>query len=103
MTSNGAELNGITYNMPTTRSRLSASTEAIRNISTPPRKPALFPNIERFMKDGFSGIAHCVIPSFTCPNNMSIATGSPPKEHGISGNFYLDPKSGEAVVMTGRN
>ena len=53
------------------------------------------------MKDGFSGIAHCVIPSFTCPNNMSIATGSPPKVHGISGNFYLDPETGEAVVMTG--
>ncbi len=53
------------------------------------------------MKDGFSGIAHCVIPRFTCPNNMSIATGSPPKVHGISGNFYLDPETGEAVVMTG--
>jgi phosphonoacetate hydrolase len=32
---------------------------------------------------------------------MSIATGSPPKVHGISGNFYLDRESGEAVVMTG--
>ncbi len=32
---------------------------------------------------------------------MSIATGSPPKVHGISGNFYLDPETGEAVVMTG--
>ncbi len=53
------------------------------------------------MKDGFSGIAHCVIPSFTCPNNMSIATGSPPKVHCKSGNFYLDPETGEMVVMTG--
>lgn len=53
------------------------------------------------MRDGFNATAHCVVPSFTCPNNMSIATGSPPEVHGISGNFYLDRKTGEAVVMTG--
>lgn len=59
------------------------------------------PTIERFMRTGFSTVAHCVIPSFTCPNNISIATGSPPRVHGISGNFYLDRATGEAVVMTG--
>jgi phosphonoacetate hydrolase len=32
---------------------------------------------------------------------MSITTGSPPAVHGISGNFYLDPATGEPVVMTG--
>jgi phosphonoacetate hydrolase len=59
------------------------------------------PTIARFMKTGFSAIAQCVIPSFTCPNNVSIVTGSPPAVHGISGNFYLDPETGKAVVMTG--
>src|SRR5438105_10694342 len=59
------------------------------------------PTIARFMQAGFSGIAQCVIPSFTCPNNVSIVTGSPPSVHGISGNFYLDPATGKAVVMTG--
>jgi phosphonoacetate hydrolase len=59
------------------------------------------PTIARFMKTGFSAIAQCVIPSFTCPNNVSIITGSPPAVHGISGNFYLDRESGKAVVMTG--
>src|SRR4029079_8703527 len=49
------------------------------------------PTIARFMRSGFSSIAQCVIPSFTCPNNVSIVTGSPPSIHGISGNFYLDP------------
>ena len=53
------------------------------------------------MKTGFSAIAQCVIPSFTCPNNVSIVTGSPPSIHGISGNFYLEPETGKAVVMTG--
>jgi phosphonoacetate hydrolase len=64
-------------------------------------KVGLVPNVARFMQTGFSAIAECVIPSFTCPNNVSIVTGSPPSIHGISGNFYLDPQSGHAVVMTG--
>ena len=32
---------------------------------------------------------------------MSIVTGTEPKIHGISGNFFIDPKSKEPVVMTG--
>jgi len=46
-------------------------------------------------------VADGTVPSFTCPNNMSIITGTPAAKHGISGNFYLDTKTGEAVVMTG--
>jgi len=61
----------------------------------------IVPNVARFMATGFSAIAQCVIPSFTCPNNVSIVTGSPPSVHGISGNFYLAPETGKAVVMTG--
>jgi phosphonoacetate hydrolase len=53
------------------------------------------------MDDGFAAVADGTVPSFTCPNNMSIVTGSPASVHGISGNFYLDPATGEAVVMTG--
>jgi len=64
-------------------------------------KDGIIPNIARFMEMGFSAIAQCVIPSFTCPNNVSIVTGSPPSIHGISGNFYLEPETGKAVVMTG--
>src|SRR6202165_4316093 len=64
-------------------------------------KDRLIPNVARFMQKGFSGTAECVIPSFTCPNNVSIITGSPPSIHGISGNFYLEPQTGKAVVMTG--
>src|SRR6516225_3381630 len=61
----------------------------------------IVPNVARFMQTGFCAIAQCVIPSFTCPNNVSIVTGSPPSIHGISGNFYLEPGTGKAVVMTG--
>ena len=61
----------------------------------------IIPNIENFMKNGFYSIAQGSMPSFTCPNNMSIVTGSEPKIHGISGNYYLDKITGEPVVMTG--
>ena len=59
------------------------------------------PNIARFMTQGYSVVADGTVPSFTCPNNMSIITGTPASRHGISGNFYLDTATGEAVVMTG--
>src|SRR5690349_2155118 len=59
------------------------------------------PHIARYMTGGFAGVAEGTVPSFTCPNNMSIITGTPASRHGISGNFYLDTRTGEAVVMTG--
>ena len=43
--------------------------------------------------------ADCVVPSFTNPNNLSIVTGAPPAVHGISGNYFLDPETGEEVMM----
>ena len=59
------------------------------------------PNIARFIQQGFSSVADGTVPSFTCPNNMSIITGTPASKHGISGNFYLDTATGKAVVMSG--
>jgi phosphonoacetate hydrolase len=63
-------------------------------------KDGIIPNISRFIRDGFFAIADGTVPSFTCPNNMSLITGAPPAVHGISGNYYLN-EHGEAVVMTG--
>ena len=59
------------------------------------------PNIAKFVSQGFAGVADGSMPSFTCPNNMSIITGTPTAKHGISGNFYLDTRTWEPVVMTG--
>ncbi|MEW6512648.1 MAG: phosphonoacetate hydrolase [Pseudomonadota bacterium] len=64
-------------------------------------RDGIIPNIARFMQSGFSADADGTVPSFTCPNNMSIITGAPPAVHGISGNYYLDAATREAVVMTG--
>jgi phosphonoacetate hydrolase len=59
------------------------------------------PNTARFISQGFAGVADGSMPSFTCPNNMSIITGTPTARHGISGNFYLDTATWQPVVMTG--
>ena len=59
----------------------------------------LMPNLQRIRKEGTDALAHSVIPSFTNPNNMSIATGRPPSGHGICGNFLFDPETGEEVMM----
>lgn len=57
------------------------------------------PNFERIMANGANLTAQSVVPSFTNPNNMSIITGRPPAVHGIAGNYFFDPATGEEVMM----
>ena len=57
------------------------------------------PNVARMRAKGTNRIAHSVIPSFTNPNNMSIATGRPPSVHGICGNYLYEPETGQEVMM----
>jgi phosphonoacetate hydrolase len=57
------------------------------------------PFFARMMRDGANLLADSVIPSFTNPNNLSIVTGRPPSVHGIAGNFFFDPATGEEVMM----
>jgi phosphonoacetate hydrolase len=64
-------------------------------------KEGAIPNIARFIQKGFSTVADGTVPSFTCPNNMSMITGTPASKHGISGNYFLEPATGKAIVMTG--
>ncbi len=59
----------------------------------------LMPNLVRIKAAGTVRLAHSVIPSFTNPNNLSIATGRPPSVHGICGNYLFDPETGEEVMM----
>lgn len=59
----------------------------------------LMPNLARIVETGTARRAHSVIPSFTNPNNLSIATGRPPAVHGICGNFLYDRETGEEVMM----
>ncbi|MDX8523596.1 phosphonoacetate hydrolase [Mesorhizobium sp. MSK_1335] len=59
----------------------------------------LMPALERIKQKGTVRFAHSVIPSFTNPNNLSIATGRPPAVHGICGNYLYNPETGEEVMM----
>ena len=59
----------------------------------------LMPTLKRMRETGTDRLAHSVIPSFTNPNNLSIATGRPPIIHGICGNYLIDPDNGEEVMM----
>ena len=59
----------------------------------------LMPTLKRMRETGTDRLAHSVIPSFTNPNNLSIATGRPPEVHGICGNYLYDPDTGEEVMM----
>lgn len=55
--------------------------------------------MEKMVKTGFQATAHCAMPSFTNPNNVSIITGAPTSKHGIAGNFYLDPVTLEEKMV----
>ena len=59
----------------------------------------LMPTLKRIRAEGTDRLAHSVIPSFTNPNNLSIATGRPPAVHGICGNYLYEPETGEEVMM----
>lgn len=64
---------------------------AIRGIS---------PRLAAMAEHGFYDSAHCAMPSFTNPNNVSIVCGAPPNVHGVSGNYWYDRATGEEVMMT---
>jgi phosphonoacetate hydrolase len=58
------------------------------------------PTMASFKEHGFVGVADCSMPSTTNTNNTSIVTGVPPAVHGINGNYYLDPETGEEIMIT---
>ena len=101
MPTDGIELNGTTYRRPKDPLVVVCIDGSDPSYFESGLKDGIIPNVARFMRDGFSTVAEGTVPSFTCPNNMSIVTGAPAAVHGISGNFFLDPDTGEAVVMTG--
>ncbi len=48
---------------------------------------------------GHRVIVRGALPSFTNVNNSAIVTGMPPSVTGICGNFFLNPETGEEVMM----
>lgn len=59
----------------------------------------VMPNLAALRSKGCAGFAQSVLPSFTNPNNIAIATGVPSEVNGICGNYYYDQTTGEEVMM----
>ncbi len=57
------------------------------------------PHLQRFALGGWRGLARAAMPTFTNVNNSCLVTGVPPNRHGIGGNFFLDPETGQEVMM----
>ena len=57
------------------------------------------PSLARILEMGWRSVARGALPSFTNVNNAAIVTGMPPSVTGLSGNFFLNPDTGEEVMM----
>ncbi len=57
------------------------------------------PNVDRMCREGYRGLVRAALPSFTNVNNAAIVAGVPPRTTGICGNFFLNPDTGEEVMM----
>ena len=57
------------------------------------------PTLRRWQRDGLYKQVKGMVPSVTNANNSSICCGVFPKEHGITGNSYFDPRTGHEEYM----
>ena len=57
------------------------------------------PNMRKMSEEGFFKEVSGVFPSVTNVNNVSIACGAWPMEHGISANSYFDTETGRPEYM----
>jgi phosphonoacetate hydrolase len=61
--------------------------------------PQAMPAFTRLAAAGTSAEVEAVMPTVTNANNASISCAAWPAEHGITGNYYYDPVSGEQDYM----
>lgn len=92
-------VNGRSYQMPQRPTVVVCIDGADPEYFTDGLARGMLPAVQRFRERGVYTTAQAMIPSFTNPNNLSIVTGAPPAVHGISGNFFLDPETGDEVMM----
>lgn len=57
------------------------------------------PNLAELTSGGYRGLVRGALPSFTNVNNAAIVSGATPAVTGICGNFFLNPETGEEVMM----
>ncbi len=93
------EVNGRTYNWPSAPTVVVCIDGSEPDYIEQAVADGVMPFTKGMLERGADLRVDCVVPSFTNPNNLSIVTGQPPKVHGISGNYFLDPDSGQEVMM----
>src|ERR1700733_5049874 len=57
------------------------------------------PTLRRWQREGLYKQVKGIVPSVTNANNSSIFCGVFPKEHGITGNSYFNPSTGQEEYM----
>lgn len=57
------------------------------------------PNLDRLAKEGFYKEIRAMVPTVTNVNNVSLVTGTYPRVHGITANYFLDPRTGKGTYM----
>ena len=57
------------------------------------------PVMNHMARQGFFKTGSCIFPSLTNANNISIACGSWPDQHGVTTNCYFDKVSGQARFL----
>ena len=94
------EINGRSYAMPDRPAVVICLDGCEPDYIAAALAAGVMPAVDRMLAQGGTRtLALSAMPSFTNPNNLSIACGVPSSVHGISGNFFLDPETGEAVMM----
>ncbi|MEM8878860.1 MAG: phosphonoacetate hydrolase [Pseudomonadota bacterium] len=96
---NTVTVNGRSYNWPSRPLVVICCDGSEPDYMELARAKGLMPNLNTIIEKGENLRGLSVVPSFTNPNNLSIVTGRPPAVHGISGNFFLEPETGDEVMM----
>lgn len=94
------ELCGRTYEVPRRKTVVFCVDGCSPEYIDDARARGLMPRLAGALANGgFYARGLGQMPSFTNPNNVSIVTGTPPRVHGISGNYFFDRASGAEVPM----
>ena len=99
MTQASVEVNGRSYNWPDQPVVVICCDGSEPAYMEDAANRGIMPKLQKILGKGEDLRGLSVVPSFTNPNNLSIVTGRPPAVHGISGNFFFDPETGQEVLM----
>ncbi|GAA2810903.1 alkaline phosphatase family protein [Kribbella solani] len=61
--------------------------------------PEVMPELDRLGANGLSTVVEAIAPTVTNANNAGISCAAWPSEHGITGNYYYVPATGEEDYM----